>query len=35
MDLEESWEEYVATANAMGAEELTSIYQKTYSEAIK
>ncbi|MBS5142141.1 MAG: extracellular solute-binding protein [Firmicutes bacterium] len=35
LDLEESWEEYVATANAMGAEELTSIYQKTYSEAIK
>lgn len=35
LNLEDSWEEYVATANAMGAEELTSIYQKVYSEAEK
>lgn len=35
LNLEDSWEEYVATANAMGAEELTSIYQKAYSEAEK
>lgn len=32
--LEESWDTYVETMNAMGAQELAGIYQKAYQEAM-
>ena len=35
MDLDESWEDYVATMNTMGAEELYSIYKGAYDKAEK
>ena len=34
-DLDSTWDEYVANMNAMGAEELQSIYVNAYNEAIK
>lgn len=34
LDLESSWDEYIATMNKMGAEQLEEIYQKTYNKAI-
>lgn len=34
LSLDDSWEEYVATLNAMGAEQLMSIYQTAYDAGI-
>ena len=33
LDLESSWQEYIETMNAMGAEELTDIYRTAYEKA--
>ena len=33
LDLDESWEEYVSTMDAMGASELFEIYQRAYDDA--
>ena len=35
LDLEESWTEYTATLENMGAGQLTEIYRKAYDEAMK
>jgi putative aldouronate transport system substrate-binding protein len=35
LNLEESWNDYVATMNAMGAERLAEIYKEAYAEATK
>ena len=35
LDLESSWEEYIATLNNMGLQDMVSIYQKAYEEATK
>ncbi len=34
VDLESSWQEYLNTMNAMGAEELTEIYRAAYEKAV-
>ncbi len=35
LNLEDSWEEYIATMNQMGAERLEEIYQNTYNKAME
>ena len=34
MTLDESWDTYIETMNAMGAQELEAIYQATYEAAM-